>query len=319
MNGIELLNRIREDRNLRDMPVVMVTAQANRELVAEGAESDIDAYILKPLTATDLASRILKVIEKANNPPLMTYHLKRARDFEETGDLNAAIKEAELAREADSSSSRPVRELGHLYFKKNSLKKAEKWLRKATEMNEFDVFALHYLGELYLKQNDIDKASLYFDKAMSINPRHITRGINFGKILVQKNMIEKAVKVFDKAIGLSDNSLPLSEEIADFCLQNRIYEYAIELLEFISNRMATRYDVIFKLGTAYESLNQPSKALSYYHRADEMAKTDIHIKLHIAKKYIDLKQVIRAEQMLNSILKLDPKHKEAQKLLRQVT
>ena len=189
MNGIELLNRIREDRNLRDMPVVMVTAQANRELVAEGAESDIDAYILKPLTATSLASRILKVIEKANNPPLMTYHLKRVRD----------------------------------------------------------------------------------------------------------------------------------EEITDFCLQNRIYEYAIELLEFISNRMATRYDVIFKLGTAYENLNQPSKALSYYHRADEVAKTDIHIKLHIAKKYIDLKQVIRVEQMLNSILKLDPKHKESQKLLRQVT
>ncbi len=46
MTGSELLSLIREDRRLRDMPVVMVSAEANREIVAEAAESDIDAYIL---------------------------------------------------------------------------------------------------------------------------------------------------------------------------------------------------------------------------------------------------------------------------------
>ena len=58
MTGSELLSHIREDRRYRDMPVVMVTAEANREIVAEAAESDIDAYILKPLTARALADKI---------------------------------------------------------------------------------------------------------------------------------------------------------------------------------------------------------------------------------------------------------------------
>ena len=48
MNGVELVGLIRDDRRLRDMPIVMVTAEANQEIVAEAAESDIDAYILKP-------------------------------------------------------------------------------------------------------------------------------------------------------------------------------------------------------------------------------------------------------------------------------
>ena len=104
MNGVELLARIREDSKLRDMPVVMVTAEANREIVAQAAESDIDAYILKPITAKALQSRIIKVIDRANNPPPMIHHLRKARDYEEIGDLDAAIKEVDLAIEADPSS-----------------------------------------------------------------------------------------------------------------------------------------------------------------------------------------------------------------------
>lgn len=108
MTGVELLNRIRENRELRDMPVVMVTAEANREIVAEAAESDIDAYILKPFTTKSMGDKILGVIEKANNPPLMSLHLKKARDLEEKGDVAGAIEEAMLAMEADPQSSKPI-------------------------------------------------------------------------------------------------------------------------------------------------------------------------------------------------------------------
>jgi len=50
MSGAEVLDYIREDRNLRDIPVIMVTGQAYQDYVAEAAESVIDAYILKPLS-----------------------------------------------------------------------------------------------------------------------------------------------------------------------------------------------------------------------------------------------------------------------------
>ena len=99
MTGIELLERIREDKNIRDMPIVMVTAEANREIVAESAESDIDAYLLKPLTVKSLGDKVSAVIEKANTPPPMFYHLKRARDFEEAGEIESAIEEAKQAME----------------------------------------------------------------------------------------------------------------------------------------------------------------------------------------------------------------------------
>ncbi len=60
INGIEMLEKIRNDPALRELPVIMVTAEAERDIVSEVAESEIDGYLLKPLTleALDKESRL---------------------------------------------------------------------------------------------------------------------------------------------------------------------------------------------------------------------------------------------------------------------
>ena len=112
---------------------------------------------------------------------------------------------------------------GYYYYKNNDLGMAEKWLFKAAEMNDLDVFAFHYLGELYLKQNDIEKAQQYFEKAMKISPRHLTRGITFGKTLVKMKMNKRATHVFDGAFKLSGSSIELKEEVTDFCIEEGVW------------------------------------------------------------------------------------------------
>jgi DNA-binding response OmpR family regulator len=318
MTGVELLARIREDRELRDIPVVMVTAEGNREIVAEVAESEIDSYILKPFSVKSLGDRISMVIEKANNPPPSVCYLKRARDFKEAGNYDAAIEEVRQAMETDPLSSRPVRELGCLFFKKGDLKRAEAWLAKAARMNQQDVTAFHSLGELYLRQNDIEKAAKCFDKAMRISPRHVSRGIYFGQILVQKNMIKKAISVFDKAITLSGNSLAMREEIAEFCLQNRAYDYAIGLLEGILGDVPSRSDIMVRLATVYEKLGKNHNALDYLIEAGKKDSGNIETKILTAKLYIKIEHLLRAEQVLKSILKLDSENETASSLLRQI-
>jgi tetratricopeptide (TPR) repeat protein len=316
MTGAGLLSLIREDRDLKDLPVVMVTAEANREFVAEAAESEIDAYILKPVTVKVLGDKVLSVIKNANKPTPMVYHLQKARRFEDDGDLEAAINEARLAMEANPKSSRPLRELGYYYFKKDDLKEAEKWLLKAAQMNSLDVFAFHYLGELYLKRDQIEEASKYFDKAMSISPRHLSRGIRFGKILVQRQEIEKAIQVFDRAISLSQSALELREEIADFCIGEGAKEYGAKLLESVARAAPNRKDLFFKLGVALKEIGKDSKALSYLEMAAKEDKNNLDIKVHLAEVYLALGRPIRAEKALNETLKADPKNKKAMELLK---
>jgi len=315
MQGGEALSIIRNDRVLRDIPVIMITAQAYQDYVAEAAESYVDALILKPLTIKLLENKVADVVAKANDPPPIVAHLKRARDFEDKGDLDKAIQEARQAMELDPDSSRAIRELGHFYLKKEELEEAEKWLLQAAHMNQMDVIAFHNLGELYLKQDKIDEAHHYFEKAMEISPRHLDRGISFGKTLVQREMIPRAIKVFTQAFQFSKDPLVLQEEVADFCFENGVGEYAASLLKKLISRLPQRTDLHFKLGKTWESLGDVKKALPYLIEAEKNDEANLEVKLHLAQDYVTLGKPIWAERALKRLLKLDPDHKEAQELL----
>jgi CheY-like chemotaxis protein len=316
MSGVEVLGRIREDKELRDMPVIMVTGEANREIVAEAAEADVDNYLLKPFSLKNLGDRICKVIEKANNPSPMFYHLKMARDFEEDGDFESAIQEIRQAQEMDPESTRPLRELGRVYILQNDLEAAEKWLNQAIKTNKLDAIAYHHLGELHVKDGNIEKAAKYFDEAMNISPRHVSRGVQFGQALVKNGMFQRAKGVFDRAVDLSDSTLALQEEIADFCVTEGVNDYAAKLMEDILDHEPNRDDIVFKLGVAYENLGETSKALDYFNAAGKKDKNNVEIQLKIAKNYIDSGQMIRAEQILELILKKDPENINAKELLK---
>ena len=64
MTGIELLRAVRSDPALKDMPFLMVTAEAEKDHVIEAIKAGVDNYIVKPFTAATLKEKIDKVIEK---------------------------------------------------------------------------------------------------------------------------------------------------------------------------------------------------------------------------------------------------------------
>ena len=254
MTGVECLREIREDRDLRDLPVIMVTANTERDFVMEVAEAEVNDYILKPVTIKTLENKIPLVIEEANNPPPMVYHLRKARQFEEEGRIDDALNETLAAVEADPKSSRPVRDTGYYYLKKGDLKEAEKWLYRAAKMNTLDVFAFHHLGSLYLALNNIEKALYYFEKAIKISPRHLTRNVQFGKTLIAQKAVDKAIKIFERTFKLSDSPIRLKEEIADFCISSGANEYASSLLESIIRDQPNRTDLSMKLDNTLKKI-----------------------------------------------------------------
>lgn len=58
MTGLELLKAVRADANLKDIPVLLVTAEALKENVVEAVKSGVNGYIVKPFTAETLKEKI---------------------------------------------------------------------------------------------------------------------------------------------------------------------------------------------------------------------------------------------------------------------
>jgi len=64
MTGIDLLKAVRADEKLADLPVLMVTAESNREQIIEAAQAGVNGYIVKPFTAVTLKEKIDKIFER---------------------------------------------------------------------------------------------------------------------------------------------------------------------------------------------------------------------------------------------------------------
>lgn len=64
MNGFELLRNIREDAQLKGLPVLMVTAEAKKEDIVLAAQIGASGYIVKPFTKATLEEKLTKIIQK---------------------------------------------------------------------------------------------------------------------------------------------------------------------------------------------------------------------------------------------------------------
>ena len=63
MTGIELLRKIRSDPTLKQLPVLMITAEAKKENIIEAAQAGASVYIVKPFTAATLDEKLKKIFQ----------------------------------------------------------------------------------------------------------------------------------------------------------------------------------------------------------------------------------------------------------------
>jgi len=61
MTGIELLKTVRADAQLKHLPFLMVTAEAEKENIIEAVKSGVSNYVVKPFTGQTLAEKLAKI------------------------------------------------------------------------------------------------------------------------------------------------------------------------------------------------------------------------------------------------------------------
>ena len=64
MSGFDLLKAVRADENLKNLPVLMVTAEAKRDQIVAAAQAGVNGYVVKPFTAAVLKEKIEKIFER---------------------------------------------------------------------------------------------------------------------------------------------------------------------------------------------------------------------------------------------------------------
>ncbi|MGJ8669737.1 MAG: chemotaxis response regulator CheY [Oceanococcus sp.] len=64
MTGIDLLKAIRADESLAHLPVLMVTAEADKAQIVEAAQAGVSGYVIKPFTAETLKEKLDRITQR---------------------------------------------------------------------------------------------------------------------------------------------------------------------------------------------------------------------------------------------------------------
>jgi two-component system, chemotaxis family, chemotaxis protein CheY len=64
MDGLELLKEVRKDPALKDLPMLMVTAEAEKDKVVTAIQAGVNNYVVKPFTAEVFKEKMDRVFEK---------------------------------------------------------------------------------------------------------------------------------------------------------------------------------------------------------------------------------------------------------------
>ncbi|KPK35451.1 MAG: hypothetical protein AMK70_05280 [Nitrospira bacterium SG8_35_1] len=66
LDGLGLLKKVREDAELKELPILMVTAEAEKEKVITAIQAGVNNYVVKPFTGELLKEKIDKIFDKVN-------------------------------------------------------------------------------------------------------------------------------------------------------------------------------------------------------------------------------------------------------------
>lgn len=311
MDGPQLLEAIRKDKQLRDIPVLMVTAESEKDIVLQAAEIEVEGYLLKPLSPAVLDEKIKTILHQINHPDLATIHLRKARAFEEKNDFTSAIEHMKHAVQLRPFASRILRNLGLLYQKSGDEKTLEKCLLKAASVNQQDAVTRYLLGELYWKKNDWISAAQSYLEVISLTRKFSDRAVDLGDILLEKKLARLAKNIFSKVIFKSSKNLSLNEKIIDICIKHNEMEYSKDLLNRLIKDFPSNFDLVYKIGVVCEMTGDIETALGHFLFLEKNHGIKIDVQLKIAKLYYDKSKILQADNYLNMVLRKDPKNKEA--------
>jgi two-component system chemotaxis response regulator CheY len=63
MSGLELLNKVRSDDELKNVPFIMITSEAQKDNITKAVKAGATNYVMKPFTAETISKILQKVFD----------------------------------------------------------------------------------------------------------------------------------------------------------------------------------------------------------------------------------------------------------------
>jgi tetratricopeptide (TPR) repeat protein len=194
MDGLELLDRVREDPATDDIVFIMITAETLDLKVMQAAEEKQDAYLTKPISADKLTRRLELILERR----LAT---ARALLLELRGEPERAAEQFMAATHNRPRARWPLFGLGGVLARQGRFEEAEGCYRRLLELDPEAAAALVEMGRIREKQGRLAEAREMFRQAMSQSPRFFRAYDALAESMLADDEPGAALEVLEQAMA----------------------------------------------------------------------------------------------------------------------
>lgn len=317
MKGIDVLKFVRGHKELHHMPFVMITGEMTEEIVAEAAETEVDAYLVKPFTMEQLGSKILQLLTSRKELTGIDAHLQRGRAYVTTKQFDKAKQEFEEALQLNPRSPRTMLEIGRLYEEQGNDSQAKEYYHRAVEVSPQFLRGYEALAKLYQALGDTESHLKYLDKAVSISPRNLERRLMLGETLIKTGNKDEAKKVLARVLEeAAEQYAEIAQRVGQSLLAIEAYDVAEEAFSRALDSDPQNLHLFNDLGIAFRKQGKFKEAVANYLRALKIAPKDENLLYNLARAHHEGGDKAMALKTVQKALKINPNFKEAKQLVK---
>lgn len=280
--GLELLYELKE---IVPEPIfVLATSTASETSVAEAAEEDVDAYIVKPFMAEQLRHYLRQAVEYRIDPPPYI----------------AKIKQGKKA------------------FDSNNIEEAKRFFFEASTIGEKPSLALFYLGQLNEREKQLELALDLYETGLEHMPIHykcMTAKFQAFDTLKRPEEAYNVVKEILKHYPVTPQRLGRMIYLAMITRHFTDVEQYYDIYQKLENRTEKLQVIVraalFTTGKYLLQEKQYQRAVSLFEKSVLCSKRDLQMILKSIEELLKVNQAGGAEHILNLISQDDLERPEA--------
>ncbi|MBI3794150.1 MAG: tetratricopeptide repeat protein [Nitrospinae bacterium] len=307
MPGIFVTREIRADAELGDLPIIMITAEVDKEQIAQAGELGVSGYLIKPFVAKTLEEKILNVLTARENPPHHVKLLKAGEMLAKKGEYEKALT---LFNEAMNlnAGARVMVHIGDVHELMGQFDKAIGVYTKAAERNPMFLKAHVKVADLHMKTGNDEAALAALEKANSISPSSPDRHMAVGKIHLKAGNQEKATESFNHLMKLAPEK---AQDVAEELMKSGKPEMAEAVFRKTLETDSGNVHIYNRLGIALRRQGKWREAIEEYRKAIKVDPINEALYFNMAKAYMEGRDYQSAMENFNKVLRVNPDLEEA--------
>ena len=311
INGIDVLQHISDRSIASDIPVLVVTGEANKEDIVKASSLGASEYLLKPFQAHDLEKKILSILNRYHAPVPTSVALHHAERHLIDGRYDEALLAYGKSIELDPGNPRAIVGKALVASKIGQIDSALNLLSELVLANPQYHKAYRAMADILLESGRPNDAISALKRELSINPKQADRQIHLAKLLLKAARPKEAIDHFKAAIRVSPKNPAALMGLGHAFAADGNLEKSVYYFHRVRRYLPTSLRPLEAALRHCIEAGEPKKAEYLLKDERKISSDKLEISALLASFYLQQKRDAEALEVVQEILSKSPEHAQA--------